>query len=1239
MEFDIYSIGDSEFLEQVLIALAMIAGVDDFGAMVQVGMAVGVLSVIFSAIAKGGKEIEFQHILLGYILWATMFVPTARVTIEDTYTGDVRVVDNVPMGPAAAGGIISLIGYKVTELFEVAYGPIVPKVTETEFAESLRLINNLRNKASNEAVWDSMNLAAGGGFIDLQRSWVNYMKDCTLKKVDLNIINLSQLSRLPYDDALRFDSVLFGTQVYLEAANPNGQNLTCTEAFPDLLAATNYNHIEVQNTFNQVLGLNGNNTQAGVTHIAKTQSALDALFGAGEDAQRMMETAVLEPILMRAAQGKYDALNDVAGSAMVNQAIHQRNTTWATEQSLFMSIVRPMLAFFEAFTYAVAPVMAFVIVLGAKGIQLAAKYFTLMIWIQLWMPLLAICNLYIYTASRRELDVYAASGTHNWDSFYALNGAAETAQNWIATGGMLASSTPAIALMLIYGSAVTATHLAGRLKSGAEIDPTTGGSPEIMKQGPVLGANVGYQGDMTSGVVRSGAQADDFSINTGYQLSNLVSSSSAAADRHLASFQQGIGASIRNSDGQSFNWENVSSLGDSATALSGSEKGIYNSAMQAVEQGYGQSFANDRHVQGLVSAYASGGISSKELLKGIDLAGGGQYSMADSARNSESTSRQEMTKDLEGLDVRSGDKAAFSEQLASQLTNSTGTGGSKQWASDDTATSARGFTSSAEQAEQYSEQASRLNQAGVGGTFTGNTVAAAIASDSQAFNGLRENFKALSDSNPGLNAAMQQTYQNAQGRFGSDEQRLAYSMLRAMTQPGAYNHDSSERDGVAAVMSAMDQSLTGYDGSAGPLPGGESRNVGVGSSAPASNSGNPLGGIANSPTISSPGSITAPSSGLDGVTSGNAAGLVQTHNDQSGLQVSSRADANNANLASNEAGAVGAFQHKQSDRLITDLNQDVANNDLADNAALGQIKGGAENVAEFVQGQGGVLAGAGWEGAKAANAEFGQQMSNLGNMSPSQVAAFNDKVESQFQNTSGFGAFVAAAKEHGMSTAGFLQNILSGGEKPDGMSYSAYSQYNETAAGMAIASGQEAFAAHAEQLSANEYQAKLAEAHQAGLPAGSNAAAMYASAHSTSFSDFADKMWSPEGALTAISPAMGVAAATGLAKDWHQSQGFTDAHNAMKMEFVPQNVDNNGYEYNMVDGQKEYVTGSDGERVQHFTRGTNDHGHDQITLTNQKYEDYTNNAAEIVKHGAYFGGGSDTEGGMIRLSQVEQMRH
>lgn len=546
MEFTIYSIGDSAFLEQVLIALAMIGGYDDFGAMVQVGLAVGVFATVLSAIAKGGRGIEFHHVLLGYIIWATMFVPTARVNIEDSYTGDIRVVDNVPMGPAAAGGIITLVGYKLTEMFEIAYDPIVPKVTETEFAESLKILTDIRNKSTQSSIWRSMNTDAGGGFIDLETSWVNYIKDCSLKKVDLGFISSNQLITEKFENALRFESKMFGTQIFVDATNPNGQDLNCTDAWTKLNDNTSLIGAETVKSFNALLGFDDNNLPGGETSVTKTNSALDALLGSAINSQTYMKMAVLEPVLMEAASGKYNQIQDMTAAIMINQAIQQRNTQWAAEQSLFMTIVRPMLAFFEAFIYAISPIMAFVIVLGAKGIQLAGKYFTMLIWIQLWMPLLSIVNLYIYTAATRKLDIYSQMVGHNWDSFYALNTAADTMQTWIATGGLLASSTPAIALMLIYGSAVTATHLAGRLRSSDAIDEKYQ-TPDIKNNAPMANVSSMYSGDSVNGLMLTGAQGALGSAIVSSVLSNMRQSSYTLQNKESEDFSSDLAHSLTQS--------------------------------------------------------------------------------------------------------------------------------------------------------------------------------------------------------------------------------------------------------------------------------------------------------------------------------------------------------------------------------------------------------------------------------------------------------------------------------------------------------------------------------------------------------------------------------------------------------------------------------------------------------------------------------------------------------------------
>ncbi|MDF5622429.1 conjugal transfer protein TraG N-terminal domain-containing protein, partial [Vibrio parahaemolyticus] len=120
-EFTIYSIGDSAFLEQILIAVAMITGTNDFTKMVSVGLLIGVVMITVQSVFQGAKQINIQQIFMGWLLYACFFVPTSLVKIEDAYTGQVRPVANVPIGIGFAGGVISNVGYTLTKLFETGY--------------------------------------------------------------------------------------------------------------------------------------------------------------------------------------------------------------------------------------------------------------------------------------------------------------------------------------------------------------------------------------------------------------------------------------------------------------------------------------------------------------------------------------------------------------------------------------------------------------------------------------------------------------------------------------------------------------------------------------------------------------------------------------------------------------------------------------------------------------------------------------------------------------------------------------------------------------------------------------------------------------------------------------------------------------------------------------------------------------------------------------------------------------
>ncbi|MFK5893932.1 MAG: conjugal transfer protein TraG N-terminal domain-containing protein [Pseudomonadota bacterium] len=860
MEFTIYSIGDSLFLEQVLIALAMIAGVPDFADMIKIGLLLGVFSAVISAIAKGGREIEFQHVLLGYIIYATMFIPTARVLIEDTYSGAVRVVDNVPMGAAAAGGIISLVGYKVTELFEVAYGPIVPKITDTQFAESLQILNTVRKKATDPAIWQGINADLGGGFIDVRRSYSNYMRSCTLKKIDLGIMHIDDLYKGQYTTVLQFDSPLFTTEVFLQSGNPAGQSRTCREAWADLTANALGGPV-TEDALKAILGYDATKLAPGETTMGKITTASDALLGSAINANTYLTLAVLEPIMAEAASGKYNELNDFAGATMINQAIQQRNSEWAAEQTLFMTIVRPMLAFFEAFIYAIAPIMAFVIVLGAKGIALAGKYFTMLIWIQLWMPLLAIVNLYIHTAARSRFDGYTAVATHNWDSFYALDTASDITQHWLATGGLLAASTPAIALMLIYGSAVTATHLAGRLKGSDHINENIQ-SPDIASAAPMHQIASQYSGNMTSGLIQTGAESSIGTASIGATFSNSTQSAHGLVNSENQQFTESLAQSFNANQSADELHSKMSSMGamvssgKTATAQFANNHAKQFMQDHKVSRDHQEAFTGAAAMSAHMGANfdidkAAGALHAKtgiarSAIKGflqkagvmeepgkglatikdkgdggnvVDINAGARLSgtstSTTSDRNSESSANS--SSNSSGFRFEESERQAFNKELTSKIDSQNGESFKKSWGSSDSSEVRKASSELSSANRSYQESQSLMNTMGSLSNMKMHEVGALAAGRNQGdFKGDKSAEQMLDNSWASQPEAVKQhanDLQNRYMRFGmSQDVAKNTARLTALTDQNNFKDNEAGQANATQLAARVIQQATGHGG-------------------------------------------------------------------------------------------------------------------------------------------------------------------------------------------------------------------------------------------------------------------------------------------------------------------------------------------------------------------------------------------------------------------------------------------
>lgn len=519
MDFVIYSIGSGAYLTEVLLAVSSIMGSGSFVRLMQIGMVLGVLILAFQAVMTGGRQINVGQVALAFLLYALMFGPRVDVAVHGVYDRHNQAVSNVPIGIAAPGAIVSQIGLGLTRMFETAFAPLTSSTAPTGlsqgggFVDALKVLNTVRRGATDTALLSALDETHPG----FRRSWDDYLRNCTSTKILHGLASMEEIYNSPFDEnkGMRFDSKTFSTRVFY---GDSSTSMSCTDAWGEITnkldEVTSGSSIEM--VMKRLIRPEGTPSGAEMegtipaTASAEITAALDMLGQSATQAQSYIRLALLEPIFIQAMANRYQDFFDTNTAVMINQALDQRNIQWASEQTVFMSVVRPMITFIEGFAYSIAPFAAFILVLGGFGLKLVTKYSQMLLWIQLWLPVLAMTNMYLHSVASMELAQLDDFGA----SFYALNQADQRLAHWVGVGGMLAAATPILTLVLLTGSTYAMTNLAGRMNGADHVNEKVA-SPDAIQPSPVMQQAAMYQHSAGSGRVMSGAEGSLLTFQVG----------------------------------------------------------------------------------------------------------------------------------------------------------------------------------------------------------------------------------------------------------------------------------------------------------------------------------------------------------------------------------------------------------------------------------------------------------------------------------------------------------------------------------------------------------------------------------------------------------------------------------------------------------------------------------------------------------------------------------------------------
>lgn len=558
----IYSCGDAYYLGKVLDAVAAVCGTDGgLAGAAAVGALIGVIIITFQTIIHL-KGINIHHLLVCWVIYVLSFGTTTDVAIQSAYS-DATVIqkDNVPSGPAWIGVIVSNVGYHLTKKMEQAFGgsegALVTNGDGSGFNEALYLINHVGEAGERGGVAYMMSKSPEGRA--LLTNLRNYTKDCTAKALFLGPekggLSHSDLLSKSITDAFEFNSRVYFTEVIPSGSN-KAQMHDCATAWamikPQYETALNGVPTSVLRQFASGVGLcsmetDGHDTCTEISspedlNFQFQEKGLNAIQASQVKAQKFMLASVGRQIMQLGLKDGYAAYGDINSASMISQAIQQRNVQWAGEQSMFLNSVRPIMAFMESFFYAITPFAAVFVMLGLFGMGLFFKYILLLIWVQMWLPTMAVANMFIMSAATRQMTAlgtgYLASqpNMNNADgslSFYMYDGMIGIAKDWVATGAMFQAATPLLSLIIISGSVYALTSLTGRMAGADHINEKVV-APDVVSPAAAIGMQSAWTADAFKATL-NGAKLP--SINMGEILSNQKSfadEQSHQANRSLA---------------------------------------------------------------------------------------------------------------------------------------------------------------------------------------------------------------------------------------------------------------------------------------------------------------------------------------------------------------------------------------------------------------------------------------------------------------------------------------------------------------------------------------------------------------------------------------------------------------------------------------------------------------------------------------------------------------------------------
>ena len=482
--WELYSYGGGDFLRMILTGISQIFGNADYKAALQSAALIGFIGVlIYAAFQKGQLDVKWVVGIVMIVMIA--IVPKVNVIITDRVVpANSSVVANVPMGLGLTATAFSKVGDWMTRSFETVFS-LPNQVTYS--GNGLLFSSHLVEESTRFEITTPR----------VSSNFTEFWKSCVYYDLLLDLYSWDQI--VSANDIMGFlgtNTSVTRSFTYQDGAG-NKSIIVCRTGLNNQL--TNDLNTEITNSSNiqgvRLVPNEATSTAAVSRFAASMPVAYQYLTGMSMTNARIIGQNVLANSLKRGLTNfasEADASAAAQDFAMA-RAEQERRTTFSVMGKLAKRMLPILRNIFEAFIYAIFPLVMLLAMLPVAG-KVLMGYAKALFWINMWAPLYAVLHFamsYYGQNAASAAVVQAGAGFPTGLSIMTNTGLGQVLDDYAAIAGYLSLSIPMIAWMMVSQSGAMMAGLAGRMMQSYD-NPVSKASDEATTGNHNLG-NTKYE--------------------------------------------------------------------------------------------------------------------------------------------------------------------------------------------------------------------------------------------------------------------------------------------------------------------------------------------------------------------------------------------------------------------------------------------------------------------------------------------------------------------------------------------------------------------------------------------------------------------------------------------------------------------------------------------------------------------------------------------------------------------------